>query len=141
MEDRMSMACSIESRLPFLDYRLIELSFNLPDDLKEKDGFTKAVLREAMQSRLPASIAADRKKRRFSSPYGQWLRNEWRSLLEDNLLGACRLQSHMDTLGLQRSLKSFLAGDHKALEAETVWRALSTELFLGTFAGADSVAP
>jgi asparagine synthase (glutamine-hydrolysing) len=139
MEDRMSMACSIESRLPFLDYRLIEMTFNLPDGMKERDGFTKAVLREAMQSRLPVSITADRKKRRFSSPYGQWLRKEWRSLAEDNLLGACRLDGHMDTHDFKQRLKLFMVGDGKALEAETIWRALSTELFLGTFSQADDI--
>lgn len=140
MEDRMSMACSIESRVPFLDYRLIELSFNLPDDLKARNGFTKAVLREAMRSRLPASIAMDPRKTRFSSPYGLWLRNEWRPLLEDNLAGACRLDGHMDTDDLKRGLKLFAAGAPEAPGADTIWRALSAELFLATFSGAGGIA-
>jgi len=136
MEDRMSMAWSIESRLPFLDYRLVEMAFNLPDDMKLRDGYTKFVLREAMKNRLPAHIVAEKRKRRFSSPYGRWLRQEWRPLLEDHLRGACRLQDHMDTRDLQRRLDLFLAGEGKALDEESIWRALGTELFLGAFAEA-----
>ena len=140
MEDRMSMACSIESRLPFLDYRLIELTFNLPDRLKLHDGVSKVVLREAMKHRLPASIVAQGRKKRFSSPYGQWLRQEWRPLVEDTLLGTCKLQSYIDMDSFQRRLRSFLGGDGKALEVETIWRAFNTELFLRNFSQADAIA-
>jgi asparagine synthase (glutamine-hydrolysing) len=140
MEDRMSMACSIESRLPFLDYRLIELTFNLPDRLKLHDGVSKVVLREAMKHRLPASIVAQGRKKRFSSPYGQWLRQEWRPLVEDTLLGTCKLQSYIDMDSFQRRLRLFLGGDGKALEVETIWRAFNTELFLRNFSQADANA-
>jgi asparagine synthase (glutamine-hydrolysing) len=134
MEDRMSMACSIESRLPFMDYRLVEMAFNLPDSLKLDDGLTKVVLRRAMKDRLPVSIASSQTKRRFSSPYGRWLRGEWRPMLEEHLLGPTKLQSHMDTDSLERRLKLFLAGEGMALDVETIWRALNTEMFLQTFA-------
>jgi asparagine synthase (glutamine-hydrolysing) len=140
MEDRMSMAHSIESRLPFLDYRLIEMAFNLPDDLKNNNGFTKVVLREAMKNRLPASIALNRKKTRFSAPFEEWLRKEWRPILEDNLLCSCRLDGHMDTDRFKRRLKAFLAGEGKVLKAQVVWRALNTERFLAAFSGADTIA-
>ena len=140
MEDRMSMAHSIESRLPFLDYRLIEMAFNLPDELKTNNGFTKVVLREAMKNRLPASIALNRKKTRFSAPFEEWLRKEWRPLLEDNLLCTCRLDGHRDTDGFKRGLKAFIAGDGKRLKAQVVWRALNTELFLAAFSRTDSIA-
>jgi asparagine synthase (glutamine-hydrolysing) len=136
MEDRMSMAHSIESRLPFLDYRLVEMAFNLPDDMKLRNGYTKFVLREAMKGRLPTSIVEDRRKRRFSSPYGPWLRQDWRPLLEDSLGSKCRLQSHMDTVSLRTRLDQFLGGNGRALDEETIWRALSTELFLDTFSDA-----
>ena len=55
-EDRNSMAHSIEARVPFLDYRLVEFLFTLPDDLKIKGVTTKYILREAMEGILPETI-------------------------------------------------------------------------------------
>jgi len=133
MEDRVSMASSIEARLPFLDYRLVEMAFNLPDTLKLNDGYTKFVLRKALQNALPAAIVLQRRKKRFDSPYGRWLRLEWRSLVEDNLLGNDILRGHIDTKDLRQKLKSFLTGNDDAIGVEKIWRALNTELFLRTF--------
>jgi asparagine synthase (glutamine-hydrolysing) len=138
MEDRVSMAHSIESRLPFMDYRLVETGFNLPDDLKLADGFSKVVLRRAMQGRLPDAVRLNRQKRRFSSPYKTWLRNEWRPLVEENLLAACRLREHMDVSGLRGQIRDFLGGNEQALQPGRLWRALSAELFLQCFADAAS---
>jgi asparagine synthase (glutamine-hydrolysing) len=72
-DDRNSMAHSIESRVPFLDYRLIEFCFALPSDQKIRQGVTKYVLREAMQSSLPADILARHDKIGFTTPQDRWL--------------------------------------------------------------------
>ena len=133
MEDRVSMACSIESRLPFLDYRLVEFAFNLPDDLKLRNGYTKFILREAMQARLPNDIVWNRRKTRFASPFGSWFRQGWRRLLEDNLLGPCQLQSHVDLTDFQARLRKLLNGSDEAVSEDTVWRVLNAEVCLRTF--------
>lgn len=73
-EDRNSMAFAIESRVPFLDYRLVELALRLPDRLKISRGVTKAVLRRAMRERLPSEIADRRDKIGFATPQARWLR-------------------------------------------------------------------
>ncbi len=70
--DRLSMAHSIEVRPPFLDYRVVELAFSLPGDLKIRDGVTKFILREAVRELLPAGILA-RKKEGFILPVNAWL--------------------------------------------------------------------
>ena len=134
MEDRVSMACSVESRLPFMDYRLVEFAFNLPDDLKLRDGYTKFILRKAMKTRLPNPITGDRTKKRFASPFRQWFHREWKPIAENTLLGnGLQLRSYMDTVAFQRQLQAFLGGQQGAISEFKIWRALSTEIWLQTF--------
>lgn len=71
-EDRNSMAFSVESRVPFLDYRLVEFSFRLPSHLKIRNGFTKRVLRESMCGILPEKIRWRTSKLGFATPEQKW---------------------------------------------------------------------
>ena len=75
-EDRMSMAWSREIRLPFLDYRLVELLAHLPADQKLLRGWTKYVFRKAMEKRLPKTIVWRKDKQGFINPQEQWLKHE-----------------------------------------------------------------
>lgn len=75
-EDRDSMAHSIEARVPFLDYRLVELALALPDEAKLSDGVSKRVLREAMKGVLPEGIRTRTDKIGFATAEEQWLRRE-----------------------------------------------------------------
>ena len=75
-EDRNSMAHSVESRLPFLDYRLVEFVIGLPDDWKLSEGVTKRVLREAMKGSLPESIRQRHNKMGFVTPEERWMTGE-----------------------------------------------------------------
>lgn len=72
-EDRNSMAFGIETRVPFLDYRLVELAVRLPDRLRVNRGVTKVVLRRAMRGRVPGAILDRRDKMGFATPQMQWL--------------------------------------------------------------------
>jgi asparagine synthase (glutamine-hydrolysing) len=134
MEDRMSMAHSIESRLPFLDYRLVELSFQLPPTIKLRNGYTKYILREAMKDILPSSIALQRRKQRFATPFQHWFRGPWRCMVEDLLLcGNPKIESFMDVTQLRDRLKNYLAGKSFGTDLAILWRVLHTELWLRTF--------
>lgn len=73
-EDRDSMAHSIESRVPFLDYRLVEFVLGLPEEFKISNGITKRVLREGMQGILPETIRNRMDKLGFVTPEEVWLR-------------------------------------------------------------------
>jgi len=73
-EDRNSMAHSIESRVPFLDYRLVEFALGLPDEFKVRNGMTKNVLRDAMRDVLPASIGTRTDKLGFTTAEEVWMR-------------------------------------------------------------------
>lgn len=75
-EDRDSMIHSIESRVPFLDYRLVEFTLGLPDQYKICDGMTKRVLREAMTGILPESVRMRTDKLGFVTPEESWIRAE-----------------------------------------------------------------
>lgn len=77
-EDRDSMAHSIESRVPFLDYRLVEFSMGLPDNMKIKNGITKKILRDAMRGIIPDEICNRTDKIGFATPEQFWLKGEGR---------------------------------------------------------------
>ena len=131
-EDRLSMAFSIESRVPFLDHRLVELAFALPDEVKRRAGWSKYGLRRALQDLLPASIVWRRDKKGFPTPVGKWLRDA---------RGATALRVLRDPARRSRSLfpqpaVDALVDDHvqgRADHSWQLWRALSTELWLEAF--------
>jgi asparagine synthase (glutamine-hydrolysing) len=75
-EDRDSMAHAVESRVPFLDYRLVEFVLGLPDDLKIAGATTKLVLREAMRGILPEKIRMRTDKIGFATAEEAWMRRE-----------------------------------------------------------------
>jgi asparagine synthase (glutamine-hydrolysing) len=85
-QDQMSMAASIESRVPFLDHKLVEFSAALPDRLKLHGWTTKYVLREAMKGLLPEAILR-RRKMGFPVPLGRWFRSALRPLLDEFVTG------------------------------------------------------
>ncbi len=70
LEDHLSMAHSVEARLPFLDHRLVELSMRMPDSLKFAGGVNKRALRRVAQRRVPASVSSRMKKLGFPVSHG-----------------------------------------------------------------------
>jgi asparagine synthase (glutamine-hydrolysing) len=73
-EDRNSMAHSVESRLPFLDYRIAELGVALPTALKLRRGHGKAIVRDVVRGRVPDFIRTSRFKRGFDVEQSRWIR-------------------------------------------------------------------
>lgn len=71
-EDQSSMLNSVEIRSPFIDHRVMEFAFGLPDRLKFDQGITKRILRESFASRLPHRVLAQ-PKIGFNTPFNQWL--------------------------------------------------------------------
>jgi asparagine synthase (glutamine-hydrolysing) len=82
--DRMSMATSLEVRVPFLDHRMVEFALNLPPHLKLHQGQTKWLLRRALAGRLPQAIL-DKPKEGFSIPMKHWLCSTLKPLMLDTL--------------------------------------------------------
>lgn len=73
--DKMSMAVSIEARVPFLDHRIVEMAFRIPQSLKIKDGVGKYILKKAAEGILPHEIIY-RRKQGLNSPIAEWLRTK-----------------------------------------------------------------
>jgi asparagine synthase (glutamine-hydrolysing) len=131
-EDRLSMAFSIESRVPFLDHRLVELAFALPDAVKRSAGWSKFGMRRALDGLLPRSIVWRRDKKGFPTPVGQWLRDERGAAALDLLRDPNR---HSRKLLPQAAVDRFI---HEHVEGGAdrswqLWRALSLELWLEAF--------
>lgn len=85
-QDQMSMAASIESRVPFLDHKLAEFTARMPREMKLRGGTTKWILRAAMKGILPAEIL-DRPKMGFPVPVGRWFRGEFKHIVDEFVLG------------------------------------------------------
>lgn len=131
MEDRVSMAHGVESRLPFLDHRVVEYSFQMADSMKLNDGYTKSVLRQAMQHLLPASIALDRRKRRFSAPYWQWFKGPWQGLLRDLFAnGGFEAECFVDKHIVRDELRGLGTNRDTSINPSTLWRLLQTEIWM-----------
>ncbi|MEJ1960425.1 MAG: asparagine synthase (glutamine-hydrolyzing) [Gammaproteobacteria bacterium] len=89
--DLMSMATSLEARVPYLDNDVIDLALSIPADLKVRGGVRKWILKKAFASRLPAQILS-RGKEGFSIPLKNWLNGAWNSLMHE-LLSPANLAS------------------------------------------------
>ena len=82
-EDRDSMAHSIESRVPFLDYQLAEMIYAMPFDHKLREGITKAMLRDGLKDILPEKIRTRYSKLGFVTPEEQWINNNFDKYKEE----------------------------------------------------------
>lgn len=83
VEDRVSMAHGLESRVPFLDHPLVEFAATMPANIKFKDGTMKQVLRKAMHTALPSVITERKDKMGFPVPLVQWLNGDARDFVND----------------------------------------------------------
>jgi asparagine synthase (glutamine-hydrolysing) len=108
--DSVSMARSLEVRVPLLDTPLVEFVNALPDAARRKDGVQKALLAEALGSLLPPEIAAQ-KKRTFTLPWEQWMRGPLKARVEVSLAHiAPELAPLLKIAGVRSVWQAFLAG-------------------------------
>ena len=127
-EDRNSMAFSIESRVPFLDHRLLEFAFNIPTEYKIHDGWTKWILRESMKNRLPEKIRYRTDKKGFVTP-GEviWLRGKLKFLLEIDYKRLDFLNKSI----IEKEILAFKNGNDK--NANFIWRIASLNYWIKNF--------
>lgn len=125
--DRMSMAVSLEARVPFLDIDLVELAATIPPDLHVRNGRSKAVLREAFADLLPAAIL-DRPKHAFEVPVGSWLRGDLRNVVRTHLSpDAPAIREYFRPEAVKVLVQAHLSG-HRDLSRE-LWTLLTFSLW------------
>ena len=125
--DRMSMANSLEARVPFLDHRLVEFAAGVPSDLKLRGMTTKYLLKKAMESKLPSSVI-NRRKEGFSIPMKNWLKEELRPMMGD-YLSESRLKDggFFNPRYVQRLMREHLEGS--ANHAHQLWSLMMFEIW------------
>jgi asparagine synthase (glutamine-hydrolysing) len=125
--DRMSMAHSIESRVPLLDNTVIDFAATLPSHFKIRNGRRKHILKQTLQPLLPAGIL-DRKKQGFGVPLGNWFRGGLTGLFSEVLEAPrTRQRGYFEPAFVTRLLKEHLSGqrDHTS----RLWQLLVFELW------------
>ena len=126
------MAHSVESRLPFLDYKLAEFAVNCPTSMKMHDGWSKWVMRVALEGTLPDKIRLRKTKLGFSTPEPAWMRlglqnghrKDWDS-------PKFRMERFLSGTTLASECDKFLRGAPRSLPANWLFRAIELELWAG----------
>lgn len=123
-EDRNSMAHGVESRLPFLDYRLVELVMGLGARHKIVDGETKWLLRRAMEPVLPSGITGRQDKIGFATPERSWLAGPARAMVGDLVEEALERFPAIFVAGPLRKLAMDVLEGRRGFDF-TLWRIIS----------------
>lgn len=129
-QDKMSMAASIESRVPFLDYKLVEFTAKMPSNMKIRFGTTKWLLRKAMSEILPKEILK-RPKMGFPVPVNRWLRGEFRNLIDEYVLSERVTKRNLFNPDYLKELaQKFLRGED---DSSRIFRLISFEIWYRQF--------
>jgi asparagine synthase (glutamine-hydrolysing) len=135
-QDQMSMAASIESRVPFLDHPLVEFAARIPSSYATKGLNGKSILKSAVEDLLPHSIIY-RRKMGFPTPWSGWLVGEQLQELEDLLLAPRSLRRNL----FQPDAIRALFAEHRTRSRDNsnrIWRLLNLELWFRVFVDRDS---
>lgn len=129
-QDQMSMAASIESRVPFLDHKLVEFAVSLPARMKLRGLTTKYILRRAMKGRVPPEILS-RTKMGFPVPVGTWLRGKFCTFLDEFVLGPRARERRL----FDAAYVTDLVARHRAGEnhTERLWALINMEIWQRRF--------
>jgi asparagine synthase (glutamine-hydrolysing) len=130
-QDQMSMATSLESRVPYLDHPLVEQVTALPARFKLRGWRTKAVLRAALKDVVPRAIL-ERRKMGFPVPFGKWIREGWWSVVQEFVLSPRTLRRNLFNPAVLRAL----AQEHHAGAADhgsRLWLLVNLEIWQRIF--------
>jgi asparagine synthase (glutamine-hydrolysing) len=130
-EDRNSMAVSIEARVPFLDYRLVEYTLSLPDELKVRRGVTKRVLRAAMRGLVPPKILDRVDKKGFLTAEEYWMKGGQRQAFAARLDEAIAAANGVITARMRSVFDEVVRGE--STFSYHVWRVICFGAWLRAF--------
>lgn len=130
--DAISMANSLESRLPFLDYRLVEFLFRLPGRFKVRNGHSKAVLKDGVSKYVPEHILWNRGKIGFDMPIASWFRERPEEIVYPVLHSeSCRKRGIFNMKEMDKALDRHISG--KADLSRNIYRWIGAELWFQEF--------
>ncbi len=140
-EDRNSMRWSIESRVPFMDYRLVELALSLDYDRRINNGTTKYIFRKAMDGLVPSGILARKDKIGFATPDGIWFREpSFTSLIKEVIESEkFQLRPYWKPREVEKLFQEHMDG--KKDNSGPIWRVTNTEIWLRTFIDRPTSSP
>lgn len=128
VEDRVSMAFGLESRVPFLDSKLVEFSATMPADIKFKNGTLKKVLINSMKDSLPSEIINRKDKMGFPVPLNKWINNELKDFIFDIFnQEKSKNRQFFNNKEIKRNLRA------KTKFSRKIWGLLSLELWYQEF--------
>jgi asparagine synthase (glutamine-hydrolysing) len=133
LEDRSSMAFSLEARVPLLDHKLVEYGVSLPDDLKVHNGWSKYAVRQAMRELLPESVRLRKSKLGFAAPDHAWPSQELRCQVTELIQDDLRCRKYVDQAALRRWYKSGRATTANTESYLGLFRILSLEMWMRAF--------
>lgn len=128
-EDRNSMAFSIESRVPFLDYRLVEFIFSLPIKLKINKGWTKYILRKSMKGILPEKVRCRKDKMGFVTPQDLWLKEIESDVRK--IVNSFSKRGYVKSEEIPKILDGYYNGNNSL--GKIVWKAFCLEIWFRVF--------
>jgi asparagine synthase (glutamine-hydrolysing) len=130
--DRGAMRNSIEIRMPFLDYRLVQYVFSLPIESKLGGGFTKRILRDAMSGILPESVRTRKLKIGFNAPLQSWFSNELKEMIADEVSSRSFVESDFWNGAVVKEvvMKHLHTGNWTTAESYRFWPVLNAHLLL-----------
>jgi asparagine synthase (glutamine-hydrolysing) len=134
MEDRSSMAFSLEARVPMLDHRLVELGLSLPDHLKVNGGWSKFALRQAIAGLVPDSVRWRKTKLGFAAPERGWLMSDLREPINQLLAGSLRSERYLNVSKLRQWYHASRTAPVTTESLMGIFRILSLEMWMRAFA-------
>jgi asparagine synthase (glutamine-hydrolysing) len=125
--DKMTMATSVEARVPFLDHKLVEFALTIPREMKHRNGETKYILKRALNPIIPERVLK-RKKKGFGAPINEWMLDRLGGFVEDTLLNSSlRRRELFDYKFIKRLLDEHRAG--RANYSFYLWSLLNLSLW------------
>jgi asparagine synthase (glutamine-hydrolysing) len=126
--DKMSMAVSLEARVPFLDYKFVELAMSIPEAVKTRNGVLKYILKKSVRGVIPDELI-DRKKQGFGVPVYEWYYSKFGEYLTKEMKDFCKDTDFFQFEGVSPFLK------------KRGWALLNLALWWKQYIGSSAAAP
>ena len=137
--DKMSMASSLEARVPLLDHKVVEFVSRLPADLKLRRGITKYIFKRALKGIVPPEVIR-RPKHPFLVPMGEWFKHDLKHQVQEVLLSAtCLNRGYFNPTAIRALIDRHMAGQTNA--SQKLWNLLCLEFWHRAFIDPAQIEP